>query len=111
MYSPANTVTGRRHATTGTGQGDLVTRDAVGMSDCAAPSGEVTGEGLATSGRVLVGVPYPGVSGESHETTRGNWCVGRPNAAVQSHRCTSLLSCYLTLELDFKFVCSFVNLT
>jgi len=46
MCSPANTVTGRRHATTGTGQGDLVICDVVGMSDCAAPNGEVTGEGL-----------------------------------------------------------------
>jgi hypothetical protein len=69
----------------------------VGMSDCAAPSGEVTGESLETSGRVLVGVPYPGVSEESHETTRGSWCVGRPHAALQSYRCTSLLLCYLTL--------------
>jgi hypothetical protein len=104
-------VTGRRHATTVTGQCDFVIRDAVGVSDCAAPSGELTGEGVEASGRVLVGVPYPGVSEESYETTRGSCCVGRPNAALQFYRCTSLLLCYLALELDFKFVCSFVNLT
>jgi len=92
-------VIGRPHATTGTGQGDLVVRDAVGMSDCAAPSGEVTGEGLENrrSCPVLVGVPYPGVSEESHVTTRGSWCVGRPRAALQSYRCTILLLCSLTL--------------
>jgi hypothetical protein len=90
-------VTGRPHATIGTGQGDLVVRDAVGMSDCAAPSGEVTGEGVETSGHVLVWVPYRGVSEESHVTTRGSWCLGRPHAALQSYRCTNLLLCYLAI--------------
>jgi hypothetical protein len=79
MYSPANTVTGRRHATTVTGQCDLVVRDA------AAPSGEMTGERLETSG-----VLYPGVSEESHGTTRGSWCVGRPHAALSL---TAALAC------------------
>lgn len=93
MCSPANTVTGRRHATTVTGQCDLVVRDAVGMSNCAAPIGEVTGDGLETSGRVLVGVPYPGVSEESHKNlgVAGVW------ADRMQLCCTGLLLCYLTL--------------
>jgi hypothetical protein len=72
-------VTGRRHATTITGQCDLVVRGA------AAPSGEVIGESLETSG-----VPYPGVSEESHGTTRGSWCVGRLHAALSL---TAALTC------------------
>jgi hypothetical protein len=62
MCSPANTMTGRHHATTVTGQGDLLVRAAVGMSDCVALRGVVTGQGriedgLERSGCVLVGAP------------------------------------------------------
>ena len=55
-------MTGRHHATTVTGQGDFLVRAAVGMSDCVALRGVVTGQGriedgLERSGCVLVGAP------------------------------------------------------
>lgn len=64
-----------------------VCHGAVGMSDCATPDGVVTGEwriegDVERSGRVLVGVPYPGETEVKHETAGVSLCLGRPNVVL-----------------------------